>query len=109
MHGEGLFGQAPRSWERKEAYIDGRQFDVWECEGLTTLQDPRLEALPSEWRRRYEGGHGEHTDYLIDENSRFRFPIFENKETGYRTYRDPRSALEHLQALNVNIQDFKLI
>lgn len=109
MHGEGLLGPSPRSWGRKEVYIDGRQFDVWECDGVTTLEDPRLEALPSECEGAMKMVTVNIRNYPIDKNGRFRFPIFEKKETGYRTYRDSRSDLEHLQALGVNIQDFKLM
>ena len=84
-------------------------FCIWEGDSVRTLEDPRVAALPPEWRTRYEDVNDGDTDCPFADDGSPRKPFFENKETGYQTYRDPRETPEYFMARGVNIQDFILL
>lgn len=107
MHGlsdaVGILGPLPDHWGtiiKGDALGRPTQRFVHLGDNEETLNDPRLEPLPSNWER---------ATYERFADDPAIFERFKNLETGELVNYDPRLSPEVLEARGVELQSFKLI
>ncbi|PMD30671.1 HET-domain-containing protein [Hyaloscypha variabilis F] len=115
MNSEALLGQFPATatedvWSYQLQLVQGVNMVIFTSGPVITQNDPRLGALPAEWRKVYLcQSDGRYYDTEHGQDGKIRKLKFENLQTRERTLYDPRLTSAALRARGVVFEHIAIV